>query len=202
MIFTPDERKALLALCGLLLLGLASRLVMPEGPPPAAGGDSLLVRLARLRPAVSATPPPPGLLEEGAIRINEASEADLVRLPGIGPKMARRIIETRSRIGAFRSAADLRKVRGVGPKTAERLVPLISFASGGEGDSTGSIAECTRIPHGATIINDSIGFRFDATPGPSIDSSGDRLSGAWHASGTRTDGGLESPVRKPLPSRR
>lgn len=150
MIFTPDERKALMALTGLLCLGLAARWVMPQGPEPAGGGDSLLVQLARRPPTVAEGPAPPGLRDEGRLRINDANEADLERLPGIGPALARRIVETRARLGGFQSVADLRKVRGIGPKTAARLVALISFSSGEVTDSVSTRADCTRIPHAAT----------------------------------------------------
>lgn len=151
MLFTPDERRAILAVVGLLALGLAVRLVHPGPPPPEGGGDSLLVVLARESEAgAQAKAPSAGLVEEGRIRVNLASESDLVRLPGIGPALARRILESRGSVGPFASIADLRRVKGIGPKIAARLEPLVSFAvdsavsAGSEDD-----AEATRSDAGA-----------------------------------------------------
>ena len=45
---------------------------------------------------------------------NRASEADLQAVPGIGPVLARAIVASRVRDGAFRDVAALRRVRGIG----------------------------------------------------------------------------------------
>ena len=63
------------------------------------------------------------------IDINLASAEELMRLPGIGPKMARRIVAHRDSRGGFETAEDLKEVRGVGDKTVERLRPLIKIDS-------------------------------------------------------------------------
>jgi competence protein ComEA len=59
------------------------------------------------------------------IDINHATAAELQRLPGIGPKIAQRIIDER-RNGLFKSTADLKRVPGIGVKTLERLRPYIT----------------------------------------------------------------------------
>ena len=56
-----------------------------------------------------------------ALPLNQASAADLEALPGIGPVLARRIIDHRERFGPFRSLEELRAVRGVGPRLMARL---------------------------------------------------------------------------------
>jgi competence protein ComEA len=61
----------------------------------------------------------------GAVDINRASAEELQRLPGIGPKMAERILEERRKL-PFRSVEDLRRVHGIGPKTLERLRPHVT----------------------------------------------------------------------------
>ncbi|MCR5347663.1 MAG: ComEA family DNA-binding protein [Fretibacterium sp.] len=48
------------------------------------------------------------------IDINHAPESDLVRLRGIGPTLARRIVEYRQQHGPFRSVEELVQVRGIG----------------------------------------------------------------------------------------
>ena len=59
------------------------------------------------------------------VDINRAAQAELETLPGIGPAMARRIIDYREQNGAFLSPEDLTKVKGIGEKTLEKLLPYI-----------------------------------------------------------------------------
>lgn len=60
----------------------------------------------------------------GRINVNAASAPELELLPGIGPTLARRIVEVRQRDGPFRSLDELSRVPGIGPKTIERLSSL------------------------------------------------------------------------------
>lgn len=57
---------------------------------------------------------------DGKININEASRAQLMKLSGIGPGTADRIIEYRQAHGPFRRVQDLEKVEGVGKGVIER----------------------------------------------------------------------------------
>lgn len=61
------------------------------------------------------------------IPINRATAKQLEALPGIGPKLASRIIEYRRKHGSFSSIDDLLKVRGVGPKKLEQIRPYIKL---------------------------------------------------------------------------
>lgn len=54
------------------------------------------------------------------VRINSASAGELQQLPGIGPALAQRIVETRSR-GRFSSADDLLRVPGIGKAKLAKL---------------------------------------------------------------------------------
>ena len=79
-----------------------------EGRPPA--------RLrAPKRQALSTEEPGPPL------DLNRASLADLMRLPGVGPVLDRRIVEARESAGRFRALDDLGAVRGLGRAKLERL---------------------------------------------------------------------------------
>lgn len=60
------------------------------------------------------------------LNLNTATAAELELLPGIGPGLAKRIVEHREKTGRFRSAAELDKVKGIGPKTIEKLRPLVT----------------------------------------------------------------------------
>lgn len=57
------------------------------------------------------------------IDVNSAEEAQLDLLPGIGPRLAARIVEERSAEGSFTSLDELMRVPGLGPRLVERLRP-------------------------------------------------------------------------------
>ncbi len=71
------------------------------------------------------------------INVNQASQTDLQKLPGIGPKLSQRILDTRAK-AAFKSIDDLRRVPGIGPKTLEKLRPHVTI---GEGQVVASSAQ-------------------------------------------------------------
>lgn len=56
-----------------------------------------------------------------ALDLNSATAEALESLPGVGPVVARRIVEYRSSHGGFRRVDDLLQVKGVGPRLLERL---------------------------------------------------------------------------------
>ena len=60
---------------------------------------------------------------------NLASQKDLETLPGIGPVMARRIINYRRTHGPYKKIADLRKVSGIGVKKLEKMKPYLTIAA-------------------------------------------------------------------------
>ena len=55
------------------------------------------------------------------VSINRASTAQLEKVPGIGPKLARRIVAYRP----YRNLEELVKVPGIGPRSLERLRPFL-----------------------------------------------------------------------------
>lgn len=57
--------------------------------------------------------------------LNSASAAELEALPGIGPALAKRIVEWRSEHGRFRTVDELEAVPGIGPSLLQRIAPLL-----------------------------------------------------------------------------
>jgi competence ComEA-like helix-hairpin-helix protein len=64
-----------------------------------------------------------------ALDLNRANVADLTLLPGVGTRVAERIVAERSRVGRFVSVDQLLGVQGIGQKTVARIRPLVRIAS-------------------------------------------------------------------------
>ena len=63
----------------------------------------------------------------GVVNINTATEAELIRLPGIGPSKAQAILKLRARMGSFSRVENLLRVRGIGRKTLQKLRPMLTL---------------------------------------------------------------------------
>jgi competence protein ComEA len=59
------------------------------------------------------------------IDINTASESELTQLPGVGPSLARRIVEYRTANGPFQLPDDLQNVSGIGANKFAKMEPFI-----------------------------------------------------------------------------
>jgi competence protein ComEA len=72
-----------------------------------------------------------GFGAEGAARIdiNKATVAELDTLPGIGPVIAARIVEFRTKNGPFKRPEDLMNVRGIGEKKFLKLKERIAVSA-------------------------------------------------------------------------
>ena len=63
------------------------------------------------------------------VNLNTASAPDFEALPGIGARMAARIIEYRQKNGPFKKIEDLMNVPGIGEKNFLKLKPQLTVAS-------------------------------------------------------------------------
>lgn len=61
------------------------------------------------------------------INLNTATEEELDKLPGIGPAMAKRIIEYRQTNGNFKSIDEIKNVRGIGEGKFSKMQDKLSI---------------------------------------------------------------------------
>lgn len=66
-------------------------------------------------------------LPEGMVNINTADEKELDKLPGIGPAMAKRIVEYRTENGAFQAPEEIKRVKGIGDAKYEKMKDKIAL---------------------------------------------------------------------------
>ena len=96
---------------------------VPRKGERAAEPTPSIVPVIRPNVVLHASPAPK---RDGRININRASAAELEALRGIGPTLARRIVEYRQEHGPFAAVEDLVRVRGIG---AAKLKGLMEQAS-------------------------------------------------------------------------
>lgn len=95
---------------------------------PVKDGERVYVpRHGESVPALAAAGSPSGGGSEQAsaiVNINEADQAGLESLPGVGPATAKAILDYRTQHGKFHSVDDLLNVRGIGPAKLEQIKPF------------------------------------------------------------------------------
>lgn len=81
------------------------------------------------RPCAS-LPQPPGP-KPSRLDLNKATVEELQGLPGVGPVLAARIVERRTKRGPFQRIEELQDVKGIGRKRVEQLRPLVQVGERG-----------------------------------------------------------------------
>ena len=66
--------------------------------------------------------------QELKVDLNQAGPEELEELPGIGQKVAQRILEYREANGPFDSSEELMNVRGIGEKTYMKLEAYVTVS--------------------------------------------------------------------------
>lgn len=148
---TPGERKALLFLSTVILLGAGARgaaILHSQSPVNAAARralDAQIQAVDSVRQRVSSgkgkrsrkkstavhivaadavdTPATPAVID-----IDIASAAEIETLRGIGPALAKRIVADRDSLGPFGSTDELQRVRGIGKRMAAKIAPQVTFS--------------------------------------------------------------------------
>lgn len=98
---------------------------------PLVDGEQILVGITAppgsgVVPPAAAAPPGTGTAPGGVpIDLNTATVTQLDQLPGVGPVLAQRIVDYRTRHGAFRSVDELRQVSGIGPAKFDDIKSLV-----------------------------------------------------------------------------
>ena len=73
--------------------------------------------------------PKPTATAAAPVNLNTATAEQLATIPGVGPKMAERIIDYRQKNGGFKKVEDLMNVSGVGEKSFLKMKPLITVTA-------------------------------------------------------------------------
>lgn len=132
---TPAERRGAAVLAILLLVGAAhdawrAHRMRATTPTTAAAApqNGTLPRATAVDSAVGRTTPSATPARGARLDLNRADAAALESLPGIGPVLARRIVEHRATHGRFVRVEDLLAVRGIGPRLFVRIAPTLRTA--------------------------------------------------------------------------
>jgi competence protein ComEA len=146
---TPGERKALLFLSTVILLGAGARgvaVLNSQSPVNAAARRALDAQIQAVdsvrqrvrtqkgnRPrkkssAVHIIETEAAAAAPAIIDMDIATAAEIETLRGIGPALAKRIVADRDSLGPFGSTAELQRVRGIGKRMAERIAPQVTFS--------------------------------------------------------------------------
>lgn len=142
---TPGERKALLFLGVVIVLGGGMRMASAVGSDAPADKDARAAIDAQIDAVESArksgTKAKKSRKGKGRavtkveiasvssrIDLDIASADQIESLRGIGPAMANRIVADRDSLGPFGSLKELERVRGIGPKLAAKLDSSVTFS--------------------------------------------------------------------------
>lgn len=144
---TPGERKALLFLGAVIVLGGGMRAARAVGSDKPADRETRAAIDAQIDAVESARKsgkkskgkkPKKGKGRAVAkveiapvsskIDLDIATADQIESLRGIGPAMSKRIVADRDSLGPFGSLKELERVRGIGPKLAAKLDSSVTFS--------------------------------------------------------------------------
>jgi len=80
------------------------------------------------------------------VDINSAEWPELAQVPGLGETLARRIVDSRLKDGAYGDHDGLLRVPGIGPRTLERMKPYLRPLPSQRNVADGGTSHAERIP--------------------------------------------------------
>jgi len=96
-------------------------LVLAVGFALLAAGPVMAAQATQAPPAQAKGAPAAGMLD-----LNAATLSQLEALPGVGAKLAERILQYRQKNGRFNKIEELMNVQGIGEKNFLRIKPLVT----------------------------------------------------------------------------
>jgi len=136
---TPGERKALMFLGAIIVLGgsvRVARAVGGEAPVDPAARAAIerqidavdSVRKTGKKKGRGRKPKKPEVIAPAIIDLDVATAEEIETLRYIGPALAKRIVADRDSLGPFGSLDQFQRVKGVGPKLAAKLDSSVTFS--------------------------------------------------------------------------
>src|SRR3990172_4690705 len=135
--FTPQERKALLFLVIVLIIGSGITLykkyhsdfapeLLLKSKKKVVESNLSQQNMNLVTDTVTTLPKEttPKIISEEKIRqvnLNSATQDELESLPSIGPVLAKRIIEYRNQKGGFKTIEEIKQVKGIKNKIFEKI---------------------------------------------------------------------------------
>ncbi len=136
--FTSSEARLLKFLGVLFIIGLLAREIRDylERPTPTQQAERVADleafragSQAYLATGAAATLPSKVLAIDRPIDVNRADSEQLQQLRGIGPVLAKKIIDYRTKNGYFQTIQDLTNVHGIGPRLLARWEGFLSLTT-------------------------------------------------------------------------
>jgi len=140
--FTPQERKALLFLVIILVLGSGitlykkyhsdfapELLLKPKTKAVESNFSQPDFNLATDTSTALPKETTPKIISAEKVRqvnLNSATQTELESLPSIGPVLAKRIIEYRNQKGGFKTVEEIKQVKGIKNKIFEKIKNYIT----------------------------------------------------------------------------
>jgi len=118
---TPQEKKVLIALSAFALLGLCVLAYRTYFARPK-------LQVVRYEVKSGTAADYEKIIKgQNTVKINEADASKIETLPGIGPKLAKEIIDYRAEHGSFLLKQDLMRVKGISQNKFDAIKDLIAL---------------------------------------------------------------------------
>ena len=134
-VFTRRERSGIISLIILVLIVIVIPKFFDRKQPiaekiPVIRTNDTIIKDKPANPYKKFEPPRPKRKIPGAFDINKADTSAFIALPGIGSKLAARIVLFRERLGGFYNVQQIREVYGLQDSVYAKILPFLKCAPG------------------------------------------------------------------------